>query len=47
MQEQPKNKRIKENFGMLAWKGNDRAVATFKNMQDIVNGEARQTADLI
>jgi hypothetical protein len=37
--EAPKNKLISEDFGMLAWKGNDRAVATFKNMNDIVSRE--------
>lgn len=35
----PKTKLITEDFGMLAWKGNDRAVATFKNMNDIVSRE--------
>jgi hypothetical protein len=25
---------------LLVWKGNDRAIATFKNMQDIENGKA-------
>lgn len=37
--EAPKNKLISEDFGMLVWKGNDRAVATFKNMNDIVSRE--------
>lgn len=37
--EAPKNKLIKEDFGLLAWKGNDRAVATFKNMDNIVSRE--------
>ncbi len=37
--EAPKTKLITEDFGMLAWKGNDRAVATFKNMNDISSRE--------
>lgn len=35
VKEQPKDKLIKEDFGLLAWKENDRAVATFKNRQEI------------
>ncbi len=35
----PKTKLITEDFGILVWKGNDRAVATFKNMNDIVSRE--------
>ncbi len=35
VKEQPKEKLIKEDFGLLAWKGNDRAVATFKSMIEI------------
>jgi hypothetical protein len=38
VKEQPKEKLIKDDFGMLVWKGNDRAIATFKNMEDIENG---------
>jgi len=37
VKEQPKEKLISEDFKFLAWKGNDRAIATFKNMQDIEN----------
>jgi hypothetical protein len=37
VQEQPKEKLIKENYDILTWRGNDRAIATFKNMQDIEN----------
>ena len=37
---QPKAKLINNDFGMLDWKGNDRAIATFKNMQDIEIGKA-------
>jgi hypothetical protein len=43
----PKDKLIKEDFGILIWKGNDRAIATFKNMQDIENGEAAFTKIVI
>lgn len=32
---QPKTKLIKTDFGLLEWKGNDRAVATFKTFQNI------------
>jgi hypothetical protein len=39
VKEQPKEKLIKDDFGMLVWKGNDRAIATFKNMEDIENGK--------
>ena len=35
VKEQPKHKIIKENSGILSWRGNDRAIATFKNMPDI------------
>lgn len=35
VKEQPKEKLVKEDFGLLIWKGNDRAVATFKSMQEI------------
>ena len=31
----PKEKLIKNDFGMLDWKGNDRAIATFKSMDDV------------
>jgi hypothetical protein len=37
VKEQPKEKLISEDFKILVWKGNDRAIATFKNMQDIEN----------
>ncbi|HAN76602.1 MAG TPA: DUF1801 domain-containing protein [Bacteroidales bacterium] len=39
VQELPKDKLIKENFDMLVWKANDRAVATFNNEQAIINGK--------
>ena len=37
VQEQPKDKLIQPNLDILTWKTNDRAVATFKNIQDIEN----------
>ena len=36
---QPGSKLVNEDFGMLIWKGNDRAIATFNNMLDIENGK--------
>lgn len=36
---QPKDKLIDDKSGLLIWKENDRAIATFKNMQDIENGK--------
>ena len=43
VKEQPKAKLIKDDFGMLVWKGNDRAIATFKNIQDIEKGKSNFT----
>jgi hypothetical protein len=37
VKEQPKEKLINEDFKLLIWKGNDRAIATFKNMQEIAD----------
>lgn len=31
----PKEKIIKNDFGILDWKGNDRAIATFKSREDV------------
>ncbi len=42
-QEQPKDKLIANTSKMLLWKENDRAIATFKNMQDIENGRVELT----
>lgn len=39
VKEQPKEKLIKENFKIFTWKTNDRAIVTFKNLQDIENGK--------
>jgi uncharacterized protein YdhG (YjbR/CyaY superfamily) len=35
VKEQPKSKLITDSSGILVWKENDRAIATFKNIQDI------------
>ncbi|HMS65115.1 MAG TPA: DUF1801 domain-containing protein [Ignavibacteria bacterium] len=40
---QPKNKLIANNSKLLIWKENDRAIVTFKNIQDIENGKAEFT----
>lgn len=38
-QEQSKDKLIANKSKMLLWKENDRAIITFKNLQDIENGK--------
>lgn len=38
-QAQPKEKLISYKSKILVWKENDRAVVTFKNLQDIENGK--------
>ena len=35
VKEQPKQKLISEDFGILVWKENNRAIATFRNMEEI------------
>jgi hypothetical protein len=35
VREAPKEKLIKNDFGILVWKGNDRAIASFKSMKEI------------
>ena len=40
IQEQPKDKLIKNDSGLLTWRENDRAIATFKNMADIKNRQS-------
>jgi hypothetical protein len=40
VQAQPKDKLIKNDSGLLTWKENDRAVATFKNMADIKDSKS-------
>lgn len=35
-QEQPASRLVDDDSGLLTWKTNDRAVATFKNMPDII-----------
>lgn len=37
--EMPKEKLINEDFGILSWKTNDRAVATFATMDGIVSNK--------
>lgn len=39
VQEQAKEKLILQNFDVLTWKANDRAIATFHQMQDIEDGK--------
>lgn len=34
--EQPKEKLVNDHSGLLTWKTNDRAIATFKNMEQIL-----------
>jgi hypothetical protein len=42
-QTQPKDKLIANKSKMLVWKENDRAIVTFKSLQDINNGKAELT----
>ena len=42
-QVQPKNKLVATKSKMLVWKENDRAIATFKSMQDIEKGKEELT----
>ena len=42
-QTQPKDKLISTKGKMLVWKENDRAIITFKSLQDIKNGKAELT----
>ena len=39
VQEQPKDKLVHDTAGMLLWKENDRAIATFKSMKEIEAGK--------
>jgi len=41
--EQPKDKLIANKSKMLVWKENDRAIVTFKSLQDIENGKTELT----
>lgn len=41
--EQPKNRLINDESKLLVWKTNDRAVATFRNMQEITSNESNFT----
>jgi hypothetical protein len=42
-QEQPKEKLIVNKSKLLVWKENDRAIVTFKSLQDIESGKAGLT----
>ncbi len=42
-QEQPKDKLIANNSKILVWKENDRAIVTFKSLQDIEGGKSELT----
>ena len=43
VQNQPKERLIKDDTGLLTWKENDRAVATFKSRADIESKKASLT----
>lgn len=47
VKEQPKDRLINEDFGILTWKENDRAIATFKNGQEIENNQSALTSIII
>ncbi len=40
VKKQPNTKLLEEDFGILTWKTNDRAVASFKNIQSIENNQS-------
>ena len=46
VKEIPKNKLIKDESGLLEWKGNDRAVVTYTSMADIENNKQALTTIL-
>lgn len=46
-QTQPEDQLISNKSKMLLWKENDRAIATFKNMQDVENGKTELTKIVI
>ena len=39
VKEQPQNRLLINDFGILTWKENDRAIATFKSMEEINNSK--------
>jgi hypothetical protein len=43
VKEQPKNRLLEDDSGILTWKENDRAIATFKNMQEIEDNKVALT----
>ena len=40
VKEQPRERLISDQSGLLAWRENDRAIATFKTMKDVENQES-------
>jgi hypothetical protein len=46
-QTQPKDKLISNKSKMLVWKENDRAIITFKSLQEIENGKVELTEIVI
>lgn len=45
--DKPGAKILKNDFGLIVWKGNDRAVATFKNQEEIENNKINLTKIII
>ena len=43
VKEQPTDKLIKDEYNLLVWRENDRAIATFKSIADIEINEAKLT----
>jgi len=43
VKEQPNEKLINDEYNLLVWRENDRAIATFKSLADIEMNEARIT----
>lgn len=43
VKEQPKEKLIQGDYKILVWKGNDRAIATFKNIEEMETAQAELT----
>jgi len=43
VKEQPKEKLIQGVYKILVWKGNDRAIATFKNIEEMETAQAELT----
>ena len=43
VQEQPENRLLNDDAGLLIWKENDRAIATFTNLADVVKSQSALT----